>query len=263
MCNSANEALDIGQQTAVMEVGSQLWALLNTKLVTSQPYVQETLSLLLPLLGFFIQMLDPQLISQVMLSQISLLKLEPPDHVRLAVLDFASSLGKLFISQATQDKILPNLFALLLADSNWLLEQHALEAFTQFAEGTNHEEIVPQCLSSEETKNKVVSFLEKTGFVDETAAAKVERVKRERGIFWAPLANITEEAVKWSSLQPPTKRARHEFPSEEEYRSALQAAVGALEAVELLVHKSPAPDWLLMELEALQERMEKLKHVVL
>lgn len=102
----------------------------------------------------------------------------------------------------------------------------------------------------------------KTGFVDETAAAKVERVKRERGIFCAPLANITEEAVKWS-LQPPTKRARHEFPSEEEYRSALQAAVGALEAVELLVHKSPAPDWLLMELEALQERMEKLKHVVL
>lgn len=36
-----------------------------------------------------------------------------------------------------QDQILPNLssvFALLLADRNWLLEQHALEAFTQFAE---------------------------------------------------------------------------------------------------------------------------------
>lgn len=33
--------------------------------VTGQPCVQQTLSLLLPLLGFFIQTLDPQLISQV------------------------------------------------------------------------------------------------------------------------------------------------------------------------------------------------------
>ncbi|XP_037362407.1 uncharacterized protein C1orf112 homolog isoform X1 [Talpa occidentalis] len=266
VCNSASEALDIGQQTAIMEVGSQLWAFLNIKLVTSQPCVQQTLSLLLPLLGFFIQTLDPQLIYQVIILQTSLLKLEPPDHVRLAMLDFLSSLGKLTISQATQDKILPNLssiFALLLADSNWLLEQHALEAFTQFAEGTNLEEIVPQCLSSEETKNKVVSFLEKTGFVDETAAAKVERVKQEKGVFWVPLAKVTEKAVKWSSLQPHAKRARHEFPLEEEYRSALQAATGALEATELLIHKSPAPDWLLMELEALQERTEKIKCLVL
>ncbi|KAG8515798.1 LOW QUALITY PROTEIN: hypothetical protein J0S82_010880, partial [Galemys pyrenaicus] len=266
VCNSASEALDIEQKTAVMEVGSQLWAFLNIKLVMSQPCVQQTLSLLLPLLGFFIQMLDPQLINQAIILQTSLLKLASPDHVRLAVLDFVSSLGKLTISQATQDRILPNLssiFALLLTESNWLLEQHALEAFTQFAEGTNLEEIVPQCLNSEETKNKVVSFLEKTGFVDETAAAKMERAKQEKGIFWVPLAKVTEEAVKWSSLQPQAKRARHEVPLEEEYSSTLQAATGALEAIELLVRKSPAPNWLLMEMEALQERIEKLKHLVL
>ncbi|VFV32988.1 Hypothetical predicted protein [Lynx pardinus] len=164
VCNSASEALDIAQQTAILEIGSQLWAFLNTTLVTGQPYVQQTLSLLLSLLGFFIQTLDPHLISQVVTLQTSLLKLEPPDHVCLAVLDFVSSLGNFFIPQAIQDKILPNLssiFALLLADRNWILEQHTLEAFTQFAQGTNHEEIVPQCLSSEETKNKVVSFLEK------------------------------------------------------------------------------------------------------
>lgn len=34
--------------------------------------------------------------------QASLLKLEPPDHVRLAVLDFVSSLGKLVISPDIQ-----------------------------------------------------------------------------------------------------------------------------------------------------------------
>ncbi|XP_014700642.2 FIGNL1-interacting regulator of recombination and mitosis isoform X2 [Equus asinus] len=266
VCQSATEALDIGQQTAVVEVGSQLWSFLNVKLVTGQPYVQQTFNLLLPLLGFFIQTLDPQLICQVVTLQTSLLRLEPPDHVRLAVLDFVSSLGKLFIPQAIQDKILPNLssiFALLLTDRNWLLEQHTLEAFTQFAEGTNHEEIVPQCLSSEETKNKVVSFLEKTGFVDETAAARVERVKQERGVFWEPFAKVTAEAAKWSSSQPYAKRARRELPLEEEYRSALQAAAGALEALELLLQKSPAPDWLLMKMEALQGRIDKLKRHVL
>ncbi|XP_067584696.1 FIGNL1-interacting regulator of recombination and mitosis isoform X2 [Pseudorca crassidens] len=234
-------------------------------LVTGQPYVQQTLCLLLPLLGFFIQTLDPQLISQVITLQTSLLKSEPPDHVHLAVLDFLSSLGKLFIPQAIQDKILPHLssvFALLLADRNWLLEQHSLEAFTQFAEGTNHEEIVPQCLSSEETKKKVVSFLEKTGFVEETAAARVERVKQEKGTFWEPFAKVTVEEAKKSALQPSAKRARHELPLEEEYRSALQAATAALEAMELLLQKSPPPDWLLTKMETLQERIDKLKHHV-
>ncbi|XP_025782093.1 uncharacterized protein C1orf112 homolog isoform X1 [Puma concolor] len=266
VCNSASEALDIAQQTAILEIGSQLWAFLNTTLVTGQPYVRQTLSLLLSLLGFFIQTLDPPLISQVVTLQTSLLKLEPPDHVCLAVLDFVSSLGNFFIPQAIQDKILPNLssiFALLLADRNWILEQHTLEAFTQFAQGTNHEEIVPQCLSSEETKNKVVSFLEKTGFVDETTAARVERVKQEKAIFWERFANVAVEEAKRSSLQPCAKRARRELPAEEECGSALQAASVALEAVELLLQKSPAPDWLVVKLEMLQERMDRLKRLVL
>ncbi|XP_044122865.1 uncharacterized protein C1orf112 homolog isoform X1 [Neovison vison] len=266
VCNSAREALDIPQQTAIMETGSQLWAFLNTNLVTGQPHVQQTLSLLLPLLGFFVHTLDPHLISQVVTLQTSLLKLEPPDHVCLAVLDFVSSLGKFFIPQAFQDKLLPSLsslFALLLADRNWIVEQHSLEAFTQFAEGTNHEEIVPQCLRSEDTRNKVVSFLEKTPLEDETAVARVERVKQEKGIFREHFAKVAVEAAKWSSLQPDAKRARQEFPLEEEYRSALQAASGALEAVESLLQKAPAPDWLPQKMEMLQERIDELRRRVL
>ncbi|XP_017651556.1 uncharacterized protein C1orf112 homolog isoform X1 [Nannospalax galili] len=266
ICNSAGEELDVGQRTAIIEVWGQLWAFLNIKQVIGQPCVQQTFSLLLKLLGFFIQTVDLQLISQVVTLLPTLLKFEPPDHISLAVLDFLSSLGKLFIPQAIQDKILPNLsciLALLLTSRSWLLEQHTLEAFTQFAEGTNHEEIVPQCLSSEEIKNKVVAFLEKTGFVDETEAAKVDRVKQEKGVFWRPFAKVTVEEAKGSILQPHAKRARHECPLEEEYRSALQAAAGALEATELLLQKAPAPGWLLMEMEALQERIEKMKHCVL
>ncbi|XP_077878409.1 FIGNL1-interacting regulator of recombination and mitosis isoform X2 [Ictidomys tridecemlineatus] len=265
VCNSAGETLDIGQQTAIMEVGSQLWAFLNIKQVIDQPCVQQTFSLLLPLLGFFIQTLDPQLISQVVTLQTSLLKLEPPDHVRLAMLDFVSSLGKLFIPQAVQDKILPSLsciLGLLLADRNWLLEQHTLEAFTQFAEGTNHEEIVPQCLCSEETRNKVVSFLEKTRFVEETEAAKVERVKQEKDIFWEPFANMTAEIAKGSSSEPCAKRARQEVPLEEEHREALRVAAGALQTTESLLQKAPAPAWLLEEVETLQERILKVKRML-
>ncbi|XP_037067209.1 uncharacterized protein C1orf112 homolog isoform X4 [Peromyscus leucopus] len=231
-------------------------------LVISQPYVQQAFSLLLQLLAFFIQTVDPQLISQVVTLLTSLLKLEPPDHVSLAALDFISSLGRFFIPQAIQDKVLPNLsciFALLLANKNWLLEQHTLEAFTQFAEGTNHEEIVPQCLNSEEIKNKVVAFLEKTGLVDETEAAIVDHVKQEKGTFWEPTAKVTVGEANGLALQPCTKRARHELPFEEEYRLAFQAAAGALETTEMLLQQAPAPDWLVVELEALQEKIEKLK----
>ncbi|XP_029790854.1 uncharacterized protein C1orf112 homolog isoform X2 [Suricata suricatta] len=204
VCNSACESLDPAQRNALAEIGKQLWAFLNAKLVTGQPYVQQTLSLLFSLLGFLVQVLDPHLISQVVTLQSSLLRLEPPDHVCLAVLDFVSSLGKCFIPQAVQDKILPSLssiFASLLSDRNWMLEQHTLEAFTQFAEGTNHEEIVPRCLCSEEVKTKVVCFLEKTGFTDETTTARIERVKQEKGIFWERFANVAVEDAKWSSLQ--------------------------------------------------------------
>ncbi|XP_036057709.1 uncharacterized protein C1orf112 homolog isoform X3 [Onychomys torridus] len=262
VCNSAGDALDIRQQTTVIEVVSQLWAFINIQQVISQPYVQQAFSLLLQLLAFFIQTVDPQLISQVVTLLTSLLKLEPPDHVSLAALDFISSLGRLFIPQAIQDKVLPNLsciFALLLANKNWLLEQHTLEAFTQFAEGTNHEDIVPQCLNSEEIKNKVVAFLEKTGLVDETEAAIVDHAKKKKGTFWEPAAKVTGGEANGLALQPCTKRARHELPFEEEYRLAFQAAAGALETTEMLLQQAPAPDWLVVELEALQEKIEKLK----
>lgn len=56
-----------------------------------------------------------------------------------------------------------------------------------FAEGKNHEEIVPQCLSSGEMENKVVTFLEKSGFAGETEAARADRVK---GVsLWKAVAN--------------------------------------------------------------------------
>lgn len=196
---------------------------------------------------------------QVVTTQTALLRLEPPDHIRLALLDFVSSLGRLSISKDTQDKVLPSLAStldLLLADGTWLLEQHALEAFTKFAEGTSHEEIVPQCLSSEAVKNKIVSFLEKTELVKETADARVARVKREKCIFRGPLVGITAGAAE-SPLEPPAKRACTAGPLE----AALQAAEGALDTLEELLAMGPAPGWLPAQLRVLLRRIEMLNRL--
>ncbi|XP_051854942.1 uncharacterized protein C1orf112 homolog isoform X6 [Antechinus flavipes] len=263
VCNSISEALEMGQQAGVLETMSSLWTILNVKQVSNQPYLQWTLSLLLPLLGFFIQAIEPQLISQVIILQASLLKLDPPDYVLLAILDFVSNLGRIFIPQAIQEKVLPSLpciFTLLLTDKSWLIEQHSLEAFTKFAEETNHEDIVPQCLNSEETKNKVICFLEKTRLLDETACARVDRIKQEKGVLNGHFVKVRVERERsLSTLQPSAKRIRQEFSLEEEYRSALQTAEGALEAVQLLLQRSPAPGWLTMKLEELQTKIDTLK----
>lgn len=55
---------------------------------------------------------------------------------------------------------------------------------SQFAKGTNHEAIAPQCLSSEGIKDRVGAFGEQTGFVGETQAARVGHVKQEKGTSW-------------------------------------------------------------------------------
>lgn len=74
---------------------------------------------------------------------------------------------------------------------------------------------------------------------------------------------LVASIIPRSSPQPYAKRARVECAGEEEYRAAVQAATGALEAVGVLLQKSPAPEWLPAEMELLQERVEALKRWVL
>lgn len=62
-----------------------------------------------------------------------------------------------------------------------------------------------------------------------------------------------------SHVQPHAKRARCEPRLEEEYRSALRAAAGALEAIGSLLRGSPAPDWLPREMCLLQEKVGQLQ----
>uniref|UniRef100_A0A6Q2XKR9 Uncharacterized protein n=1 Tax=Esox lucius TaxID=8010 RepID=A0A6Q2XKR9_ESOLU len=124
--------------------------------VQTHPIIQCTLRLLLSMSAILVKSIDTQVISLV--SQ------KCPDDLMLAALEFLASLGKVFIPNDSQSQVLPRLselFGSLLAERSWLLHQHALEAFAHFAEATNHEEVISQSLSSEETKNKVVNYLSK------------------------------------------------------------------------------------------------------
>ena len=47
----------------------------------------------------------------------------------------------------------------------------------------------------------VLHDLWQTGFVDETTAVRLERIKQEKGTFWEPFAKVTQEETKMSSLQ--------------------------------------------------------------
>ncbi|OXB84251.1 UNVERIFIED_CONTAM: hypothetical protein H355_007134 [Colinus virginianus] len=194
-CSFSGDALEAELQASILGVLGQFWTFLQAKqvrrfhvltAVSDEPRLQQTLCLLLHLLEFFIQALDAQLMSQVqwldraaltcalfaglcflqvfaLLS--SLLRLDPPDHVRLAVLDFLSSVGKVFIPQEVQETV--------------------------------HEDVVPQCLNSEEIKNKVVDFMAKVRQGGETTEARIERLKQERIICGAHFMKMAGE------LEPP------------------------------------------------------------
>jgi hypothetical protein len=54
------------------------------------------------------------------------------------------------------------LYGLLLQDKNGLVQHTSLESFTQFAESTPYESLVPECLGdNQQLQNKVVAFLSK------------------------------------------------------------------------------------------------------
>ncbi|RMC08278.1 hypothetical protein DUI87_14519 [Hirundo rustica rustica] len=258
-CSSADATLEAELKTSVLGVLSQFWSFLHAKQVSDEPCLQKTLCLLLHLLEFFVQAVDAQLLTQVFALQSSLLQLHPPDHVRLAMVDFLSSMGKVFIPQEAQRQVVPQLsclFASLLADQTWLIHQHALEAFTHFAEETRHEDVVPWCLNSEEAKSKVVNFLAKTRQVEETREARTERLKQERITWSAQVLKVDREVE--STGEPVAKRACHP-PSEEQYKAAVGSMEGAVEAVKLLLQKGSPPGWLAAKLEALHAAIATLR----
>ncbi|XP_075472942.1 FIGNL1-interacting regulator of recombination and mitosis isoform X2 [Ascaphus truei] len=263
VCNSAAETLDKEQQSALLGIIGQLWPLLGVKQISSQPYLQQTFCLLLSLLAFTVQSLAPPMLTQVVALLSSLSQDNPAAHVRFAVLDFLAALGKIFVPQDVQALVLPKLssvFSLLLADHAWLIKQHTLEAFTQFAEETSHEEVVPESLGSGDTKSNVIAFLNKTVHSAEAEDTRVDRVKEEKKVLDAFFARATQNHVEEVvTLEPSAKRAKQTYSQGDKYETEILAAERALTTIQSLLQESPTPAWLPARLHNIQTLLTTLQ----
>ncbi|XP_078417474.1 FIGNL1-interacting regulator of recombination and mitosis isoform X3 [Cetorhinus maximus] len=256
VCHAHGEDLNLELQLSITETLCQMWTALTVEQVLTQHCAQQTAALLLSLVALLIRVVGATLMAQVILFLSCLLPLNPPDHVRLAALDFLGSLGKIVMPPDVQGTVLPKLpclFASFLADKSWLILQHALQGFTLFAEETSHEEVVPHSLESGETKSKVVNFLNKVITTVECKELQVERLKQENTILDAHFASLNLCAVNDPVvMQPSAKRARLEQCEEEEYESALQTAENAFKTLQTLIQRGAAPERVMVRLKALQ-----------
>uniref|UniRef100_A0A674BAW6 Fignl1 interacting regulator of recombination and mitosis n=1 Tax=Salmo trutta TaxID=8032 RepID=A0A674BAW6_SALTR len=243
-------------ESSALTIISQLWVAMCPSQVQIHPSIQCTLKLLLSMSAILVKSFDPQVICQALVCVGAMVSEKCPDDLLLAALDFLASLGKVFIPHDSQSQVLPrlsDLFGALLAERSWLINQHALEAFAHFAEVTNHEEVISQSLSSEDTKNKVVNFLSKTINAQETVETRLERLRLE-----TPVLERHNSILETNEETPCPKRARQETSVEEEYSRYLQTAESALRALQTLVEGRatdtpvPPPHWVTSRLQELQ-----------
>ncbi|XP_054458654.1 uncharacterized protein C1orf112 homolog [Anoplopoma fimbria] len=254
---------------SAMRIVTQLWLRMSPDQVLTHPVLQYTLQLLLSISAVLVKNIEPQVICQALLCVDAVVSQKCADQLLLASLEFLSSLGKIFVPPDSQNQILPrlsSLFGVLLADRSWLLHQHTLEAFSQFAEITNHEEVISQSLSVEDTKTKVVNYLSKTVNAQEDVESRLQRLKLETAVIEQhnerlevnkenASNKLSAEAV--ADSEPCPKRARQETGAEEEYGRYIQTAESALKALQALTEgkadiTAPPPPWLEPRLQELQ-----------
>ncbi|XP_070816561.1 FIGNL1-interacting regulator of recombination and mitosis [Chaetodon trifascialis] len=250
---------------SAVRIITQLWLRMSPDQVQTHPVLQCTLQLLLSISAILVKNMEHQVILQALLCVGAVVSQECADQLLLAALDFLSSLGKIFVPPDSQNQILPrlsSLFGVLLSDRPWPLHQHALEAFSHFAEVTNHEEVISQSLCEEHTKTKVVNYLSKTVNAQEDAESRLQRLKLETAVIEQhneKLENYKENASNEQSAdsEPCPKRARQETGAEEEYSRYIQTAESALKALQALTEgkantTAPPPQWLESRLQELQ-----------
>ncbi|XP_041791809.1 uncharacterized protein C1orf112 homolog [Chelmon rostratus] len=251
--------------SSTMRIITQLWLRMSPHQVQTHPVLQCTLQLLLSISAILVKNIEHQVILQALLCVGAVVSQECADQLLLAALEFLSSLGKIFVPPDIQNQILPrlsSLFGVLLSDRSWLLHQHALEAFSHFAEITNHEEVISQSLCEEHTKTKVVNYLSKTVNSQEDVESRLQRIKLETAVIEQhneKLENSKENASNKPSAdsEPCPKRARQETSAEEEYSRYIQTAESALKALQALTEgkantTAPPPQWLESRLQELQ-----------
>lgn len=257
---------------------TQIWLRISPDQVKTHAVLQCTLERLLSISAVLVRNIETRVIYQALLCVEAVVSLKCVDELLLAALEFLSSLGKIFVAPESQSQIVPrlsSLFRTLLTSTSWLLHQHALEAFSQFAESTNHEEVISQSLCSEETKTMVVNYLSKTVKEQEDAASRLERLKIEASVMEQFIEKLESNKENGSDrlpddtvAEPCPKRPRQESSAEEEYGRYLQTAESALKALQRLLEgradtNTPLPQWLecrLQDLHKLLSDISQAKH---
>uniref|UniRef100_A0AAY4CAK4 Uncharacterized protein n=1 Tax=Denticeps clupeoides TaxID=299321 RepID=A0AAY4CAK4_9TELE len=253
---------------------TRLWPRMYINQIQVHAPVRRALVLLLSLSACVVKSLDPQLTCQVrpgsalslpawhssfffmsvcvcfqaLVCLDALLPLRGLDDVCLAGLDFLAALGSVFIPSDLQSQVLPRLsgvFRALLTSDPWPLQQHALEAFSIFAEVTSHEEVISQSLTSEDTKARVVNFLSKVGGPFDAESFSLGHF--EARLFYVYLS------------QPRAKRARRGTSVWDEGERYLRTAERALRGLQTL--PSPPPPRLLSRLKELQALITQIADV--
>ncbi|XP_056459753.1 uncharacterized protein C1orf112 homolog [Gadus chalcogrammus] len=257
-----------GVSAAARGIVTRLWSRMCPVQVQTHPVLQCTLRWLLLISASLVKTIDHHAIHQALQCVASLVSHKCPDEVALAALEFLASLGNVFFSQDSQGQIVPrlgSLFGSLLAETSWLLHQHALEAFAHFAEVTNHEKVISNSLSVEETKAKVVNYLSKTVNTQEVGERRLDRLKMESPLIEQNNRRLETElegassgstAIAPADSEPCPKRARQETNREEEYSRYVQTAESALKALQALGSQDTTapqpPQWLGARLRELQ-----------
>ncbi|CAF93404.1 unnamed protein product [Tetraodon nigroviridis] len=226
---------------------TQLWLRMSPDQVQTHPVLQSTLQLLLSISAVLVKNIEHQVISQALLCVDSVVSQQcaQPELV-LAALEFLSFLGKVFVPPDSQNQILPrisSLFGVFLSEPSWLLHQHALEAFSQFAETVN---------AVEDTESRL-QRIKLEAAVIEQHNSRLESQQEK---------NSDKETCRTSEdSEPCPKKARQEAGTEE-YSRYIQTAESALKALQALTegksNTTPIPQWLESRLQELQNVITKI-----
>ncbi|XP_077308730.1 FIGNL1-interacting regulator of recombination and mitosis isoform X2 [Lithobates pipiens] len=262
-CRSSGRLLDSEQHSDVAVIIVQLVPLFFQKQIAGQPLLQETFCFFLDLFSYIAKKTESAKLIQVLSLIPSLCQEDSPAQIKLSVLDFLSSLANILFPQEAQIMVLPKisgLFSMFLSDPVWLVNQHALETFTRFAEETSYEEIVTQSMNSEDIKNRVISILNKTVPFVEPNNRRQERLEEEKSILEKKISHCVQKPEEFLSLEPCRKRSREDSLSrDEEYEMHIHSAEKSLISVQALIKESHIPAWLQERLDSIQNLLTKLQ----
>ncbi|XP_032814841.2 FIGNL1-interacting regulator of recombination and mitosis isoform X2 [Petromyzon marinus] len=273
LCQDADLSPEDLEKSSLLPLVSQLWEITVATQVVAVHSVGQRACLLLALCAVLIQSLEDNIIIQIVNFLELLMSMKPAVCLKLAALDFLGTLGNKVIPPEHQSKVLnklPALFSSMLADSHWMVHHRALQAFTQFAEETSHEFVVPLCLGTEEIKSQVVRYLNKETVSAQSTESQVQYLKQEQLVLeeWHTQSSVpvnVHQRAPSPSVEAPAKRARMEDTNadSESVQLALTQVLGEVECgldrLSRLLQQRVPPDWLDERLQNLEAKILRLR----